>query len=239
MSATPPAAAPVAPEWSSARLVTTVGLAGLLSGLAIVGTYEATLPRIQENQRRALEAAVFEVVPGSEALQGLVVRDGRLVPATSAPGEGDGDEAEVFGAYDADGRFVGYAIAAEGPGFQDTIRLLFGFDPDRARVVGLQVLESRETPGLGDKIVKDDAFLDGFRDLAVSPRVVVVPNGTSSAPNEVDGITGATISSKAVVKIVNGAAERWVDRLPGADAAPAPPSAAGGSGGTSVSGEES
>ena len=59
-----------------------------------------------------------------------------------------------------------------------------------------------------------------FQHLAVDPRILAVKKGTRSAPNEVDAITGATISSKAVVRIINEASRTWVERLPGPDTAP-------------------
>jgi electron transport complex protein RnfG len=76
----------------------------------------------------------------------------------------------------------------------------------------MEVLESRETPGLGDKIIKDTDFVGNFRNLAVDPTVVVVKAGRTS-DNEVDAISGATISSQAVVKIINMSNERWMDRV--------------------------
>jgi len=197
------------------RLVATLGIAGLLSGFAIVGAYRLTLPRIQENQAEALRRAVFEVVPGSERLERLVVQGGALVPAADA----SADAPSVYAAYTADGSFLGYAVPAAGAGFQDTIRLLYGYDPDRGRIVGMQVLESRETPGLGDRIYKDQAFVDQFRDLAVEPQVELVKE-TPTAPNQVDAITGATISSTAVVKIVNAGNQEWLAVL---ESSPVPP----------------
>ena len=77
----------------------------------------------------------------------------------------------------------------------------------------MEVLESRETPGLGDKIIKDQEFLDNFRDLAIEPEVVAVKSGTRKAPNEVDSISGATISSKAVVNIINAGNSQWLDLI--------------------------
>ena len=77
----------------------------------------------------------------------------------------------------------------------------------------MQVLESRETPGLGDRIYKDEVFVAEFRDLAVEPSIEVI-KGHGEAPHEVDAITGATISSKAVVSILNAANDEWLDRLP-------------------------
>jgi electron transport complex protein RnfG len=134
----------------------------------------------------------------------------------------------VYAGYGAGGALVGYAIPAAGAGYQDTIRLIYGFDPAARRVVGMQILESRETPGLGDRIFKDLGFVAQFRDLAVEPPVELVKDG-ATAPHEVDAITGATISSAAVVGIIRGANEQWLGRLPGPGEAPplagAPPPA--------------
>jgi electron transport complex protein RnfG len=149
-------------------------------------------------------------------MQRLVYRDGNLIVKE----EEEKDEAALFGGYDDKGRLLGYAIPSAGPGFQDTIRLIYGYLPAERLVVGMEILESRETPGLGDKIYKDTAFVANFRTLAVDPEIVTVKKGTKSAPNEVNAITGATISSKAVVRIINEGNARWLERLPGPDAAP-------------------
>jgi electron transport complex protein RnfG len=198
------------------RLVLTLAIAGLLSGLTIVSAYRLTLPRIQANQAEALRRAVFEVLPGAERMERLVWRPagageagGSLVPA----GEGTAAvEPSVYAGFAAGGRFLGYAIPAAGAGFQDTISLLYGYDPAGDRIVGMQVLESRETPGLGDRIYKDEAFVAQFRDLAVAPRLELVKD-TPTAPNQVDAITGATISSAAVVTILQTANDQWLERL--------------------------
>ena len=71
------------------------------------------------------------------------------------------------------------------------------------------MLESKETPGLGDKIIKDQDFLDDFKTLKVEPKILLVASGTRANANEVDSISGATISSKAVVKILNRGNEKW------------------------------
>jgi len=194
---------------STLRLAGTLFLAGLLSGLIIVVGYRGTLPRIEANQAAALQRAVFEVVPGVVRMEPMVLRDGKVV-AVPAPSPG---EPTVYAGYDQGGKLVGYAIPAEGPGFQDTIKLLFGWNPATRRIVGLQILESRETPGLGDRIYKDSRWLNDFRDLAGEPKVVVVKGGAKQ-PNEIDAITGATISSKSTVAIINGAGATWFPVLP-------------------------
>ena len=207
-----------APEAGPLRMMATLGIAGMCSGLALVGIFLVTQPRIERNRAEALEAAIFQVLRGASARVALVLREGALARFESPSGNLPKEEA-VYAGYDASGRLVGYAIPAEGSGFQDTIKLIYGYDPDRRRVVGMQVLESRETPGLGDKIMKDESFLASFQDLAISPEVVAARKGRTR-DNEVDAISGATISSVAIVKIINQANSRWIDRLPERDAFP-------------------
>lgn len=202
-----------AAEPGSTRLVASLAISGFLSGLIIIGIYVATLPTITDNKARELREAVFRVLPGVSRMEKLQYDGGRLLPKKG----GKDDEDTLYAGYDADGRFIGYAIASEGPGFQDTIRLLYGYLPRERRIVGMEILESRETPGLGDKIYKDPDFVANFHDLAVDPKIVAVKKGRKSAPNEIDAITGATISSKAVVRIINEGNGHWLDRLPAGD----------------------
>jgi len=197
------------PEPSSVRLALSLAFAGFISGLAIISVYEATLPTITENKARELRVAVFKVLPGVQRMETLQFADGKLSVRTT---EGADDDT-VYAGYDRNDALVGYAVAGEGPGFQDTIKVLYGYLPEQRKVVGMEILDSRETPGLGDKIFKDLEFVANFDDLSVDPEIKAVKKGSKSAANEVDAITGATISSKAVVRIINEARSRWDGRL--------------------------
>ena len=197
-------------EPTSTRLVASLAVAGFLSGLIIIGIYVATLPTITANKAQELREAVFRVLPGVSQMHKFRYDGAQLVNADNSK---DGEDT-VYAGYNDKGRFIGYAIASEGPGFQDTVKLLFGYLPDRRKVVGMWILESRETPGLGDKIYKDAAFVANFDDLASEPLIVAVKKGKKSRANEIDAITGATISSKAVVRIINEGIQRWRERLP-------------------------
>jgi len=192
------------------RLILTLAIAGLISGIAIIAIYESTLPTITANKARELREAVFKVLPGVSRMQQLVFRNGELIAAELMQ---KGEQA-VYGGYDQQGEFVGYAIPGAGPGFQDTIGLLYGYTPEQQQVVGMEVLESRETPGLGDKIYKDEEFVGSFSALSIVPEIIAVKKGDKSQPNEIDAITGATISSKAVVRIINETHVEWSERLP-------------------------
>ena len=209
-------------EASSFRLVATLALTGLLSGLVLVAIFLVTQPVILRNQAEAMRRAIFKVLPGTTTIETFVLSGESLEPFESADGSLPTGDA-VFAGRDEGGRLVGYAIPGDGPGFQDTIKLIYGFDPQRRAIVGMQVLESRETPGLGDKIIFDEEFHQNFVELKVEPEIVSIKTAEKPRPsNEVDAITGATISSDAVVSILNKSTSRWLpvlDRLPAAEQA--------------------
>lgn len=194
-------------EPSSARLILTLGAAGLIAGLLLASVYQWAHPIIEQHRKEARQAAIFRVLPGTKRILTHTRANGHLMKleedaaGVSAP--------VIYEGLDANDHRVGYALLGDGSGWTDTISLIFGFDPTRNQLTGMEVLESRETPGLGDKIVNDRSFLDQFKELAVVPAVVAVKKGQSKAPNEVDCITGATISSKAVVQIINDSLEQW------------------------------
>ncbi len=197
-------------EPSSRRLVASMAIAGFLSGVIIIAIYMLTFDTIKENKARELRQAVFKVLPEVSHMQKLHFADNKLIIVKS-----DGmDDEMIFAGYDKDGKFIGYAIQGKGPGFQDTIHVLFGYLVSNTSLTGMEILDSRETPGLGDKIFKDMDFVSEFINLSMSKNIKAVKKGTKAHDNEIDAITGATISAKAVVKIINKAFNKWSPRLP-------------------------
>lgn len=195
-------------EPSSMKLIATLAIAGLISGIAIIAIYEVTLPTITAYKAKMLQEAIFKVLPNVVQIQKMQYINNKLLPINSE----DNNEI-IYAGFDANKNLVGYAIEASGPGFQDTIQILYGYIPAQRLIVGMEVLESRETPGLGDKIYKDADFQMNFKSLIIDPTVILVKKGMKSAPNEVDSITGATISSKAIVRIINKSKAKWLDRI--------------------------
>lgn len=186
---------------------------GALCGLLIVLTFEGSKPRIERLRKEALQQALFKVLPGISETKTYTFRDGAFHPAD------DVEENLVYAGYDETGNLQGVALEASGQGYADVIRILYGYDIENQQIVGFHVLESKETPGLGDKIEKDENFLQNFRALDVSlsgdnrnlnNTIVPVKNGTKSNPWEVDGITGATISSRAIGNILGSSTQQWV-----------------------------
>jgi H+/Na+-translocating ferredoxin:NAD+ oxidoreductase subunit G len=197
-------------EPGSSRLIISMAIAGFISGVIIISIYLLTFDTIKENKARELQNAVFKVLPGVSKMQKLHQIDNKLVVVKTD----EVDEEMIFAGYDDQGQFIGYAIQGAGPGFQDTIKLLFGYQLNQSIIIGMEILDSRETPGLGDKIFKDRDFVNEFKSLLIETEIKSVKKGKKSQQNEVDSITGATISSKAVVKIINKAYQKWFQKLP-------------------------
>ncbi|UCC71953.1 MAG: RnfABCDGE type electron transport complex subunit G [Gemmatimonadota bacterium] len=191
------------PAW---RLLVTLGSAGAIAGLLLVFVYQATQPAIQAYKAMVLRQAVQEVLKGPERWDTLYVVDGGLTLEPPAGADAAGLEM-VFLGYREDGEPIGFAITGAEFGFQDIIELIFGYDPATRTVIGMKVLSNKETPGLGDKIEKDSAFVAEF-DGSQVPLAGVKAQRATGAANEVDMITGATISSRAVIGIINHRLER-------------------------------
>jgi len=194
------------PANSKKMLLAMVGI-GVISAFLIVMSFELTLPRVTRLKAEALEKAIFEVLPGTVNTQAFgVAADGKLFEIQ----EGDKPETTLYAGHDSDGKLVGYAVEASGQGYADVIRVLYGYNPAKQTIIGFQVLESKETPGLGDKIAKDEQFQNNFKalDVRISEdgqlrnKIITVKQGQKQNDWEIDGITGATISSRAVGNIL-------------------------------------
>jgi electron transport complex protein RnfG len=204
---TSPAAAEMMVESPSGlRMILTMGGIGLFAGILIVLTFQMTV--IQLNKTRYLERAIFEVMPGAKEKATFELAGGALERVS---GEGEGAGQKYYACYDESGGLVGVAVEAAGQGFQDVIHVLYGYSPRCDCIVGFKVLESKETPGLGTKVETDPEFQTNFKALDVHLNagetgmlhpVELVKHGEKTEPWQIEAITGATISSRAVATII-------------------------------------
>ena len=102
---------------------------------------------------------------------------------------------------------LGWAFNAVGPGFQDKIELVIAVDKDFQNFAGFSVLASNETPGFGDKI-KDSFLRDQFAEAPAGSLKLSKTGNPETIDSEIIAITGATVSSEAVVKIFNAYTEQ-------------------------------
>jgi len=168
----------------SHHMILTLTLVGVLSSSALVGVYRYTQPMIQLNQQKALKEAIFRVLPEADSFE-EIVKNGK----------------SIYKGLDSSGKVVGYAFVGEGPGYQGIIKLMIGVDPELRKTFAIEILESVETPGLGQKITTP-FFKEQFHHLEITSPIRLVKKKPATS-NEIQAITGATISSQAVVDIVN------------------------------------
>jgi electron transport complex protein RnfG len=214
--------------WSIYRAI--VGI-GVFCALVIVIVFQTTAERIRDNQERFLAAAIADVLPATRSTTAVDVADDGHLVVTS-----DSLTLPVFLSYDEQRRLVGAVLAAEGMGYQDNIRVLYAYSFDQNAVVGFKILDSKETPGLGDRVEIEPHFIANFDALdvrlndsgdALDNPIITVKQGEKTAPWQVDGITGATITSEAIGDLLNESANVWIPILE-RDAITIEPNAGGG-----------
>jgi electron transport complex protein RnfG len=180
----------------SSRMVIVLTAVGLLSGGFLASVGILTKDRIALNKKMEIERAIVSVVPGSVASETLYEEKDFI----------------VYGGKNEAGDLQGFAIYTSGVGFQDKIILMIGTDASLSRLNALAVLDQKETPGLGAKIVDRTSFLVYWENKDFSQpfslRKPPAPSPESLSASEVNTITGATISSEAVLNIVNAAREK-------------------------------
>ena len=173
----------------SHHMILTLTLVGVFSSAALVGVFIYTEPLIKANQEKALKKAIFQVLPEVENFKTIT----------------KGKET-IYQGLDSAGHIVGYAFVGKGPGYQGIIKIMIGVDSSFEKTLNIEILESVETPGLGQKI-DTPSFRHQFQGLHVIPFIQLVKK-EPTAPGKVQSITGATISSQTVVDIVNAAIAR-------------------------------
>lgn len=97
------------------------------------------------------------------------------------------------------GQVIAYIIPAESKGYAGPVKLLVAVGPDN-KVIRYTIIESKETPGLGDKAAKPE-FADQFAGKTADELKVNKDGGTIQA------ISGATITSRAVTRAVKNAVD--------------------------------
>lgn len=167
------------------RIIATLTIIGVIAGgsLSLVNNWAA--PKIAVNQKAETERAIFLVHPEGKKYEPVQSKD-----------------FEAYKVFDEQNNFFGYSLVYSGNGFQGKIKLMIGLSPALDKISSIEVLEQSETPGLGTKIL-EAPYKEQYNGLTPVPVIKLVKGVEPSNPNEVQSITGATISSRAVVTIVN------------------------------------
>ncbi|MDT8902277.1 RnfABCDGE type electron transport complex subunit G [Anaeroselena agilis] len=153
-----------------------------ISGVIIAGTFIITEPAAEAQRDKAKNDAMKELVRDAESFKPV---DGKT-----------GWYAGMKG-----GKVVAYVVPAQGKGYGGVIQMLAAVEPD-GKTLGFKVLKHAETPGLGDKMT-EPKFRNQFTGkTAKDMEVVKVPTDKN-----IQALTGATITSRAVTGGIRAAAE--------------------------------
>lgn len=188
---------------SALRILIFVIVMGTVSGGLLFGINSLTATMIARNEELKLKSAVLdalEIPYHKENILELfdknikVLEKGNNVFYASAGGS--------------------TAFEFKGPGLWGTIEGIISLNQDLKTIRVLKILHQEETPGLGARIAEFE-YLKGFKNKEVVPKINFVPSGRTKANNEVDAITGATGSSKALERLLNETIQKKLSLLVG------------------------
>lgn len=197
----------------------TLGYAGVLGAacaLLLTGVASFTAPYRQANadaDRKRNILAVLEVPcpekVSSEELVGIFEKNVR---------EEESDELEIYryASGETDDKET-VAVHFEGPGLWGPIKGFLALDRDMRTIRGITFYEQEETPGLGGEIASD-WFLEAFVgkkivDASGQPGIIIKGGGPTNAINEVDTISGATMTCDKVQELLNNVIEKIVREI--------------------------
>lgn len=177
--------------------VISITVSALISAFALAFLNSALAPEIEANQVKEIMKAINIVIPNVVEVQGPT----------------EDDDIQYYKGYDANGQLLGYAIRAFDVGYAGDVPIIVGYDNKLEHITAVVVLDNLETPNIGSK-VSEPAFINqfnsGYSDIvyrAVKGANTDLDNGVINA------VSGATVSSTAVVNAINKAGDYIVEKL--------------------------
>lgn len=168
-------------EYSIFRIALNLAMACLISGVILAVTYFLTNPIAVQKTAELNTQAMKELVTDADSFKKVAGKDGWY---TANKGN----------------NIIAYIVPIDTKGFGGAIQMLVAVSPE-GKEVNFTILQSKETPGLGDNASKD-SFKDQFKGKG-SDQMVVVKDPSNKV--DIDAMTGATITSRAVTKGVKEA----------------------------------
>lgn len=178
-------------------LLLITGVAGFLLG----GAYEITKAPIAASIEADKQAAMKEILPEADKFEKADIKI-----------EGNEKISEVNAGLKGT-EITGYAIKVASKGYAGPIEIMVGISND-GKVSGIKILSHTETPGLGAN-APEPKFSDQFKNKSTADKIEVVKMAPSKE-NQIQALTGATITSKAVSVGVSDAIDFYNSSLKGA-----------------------
>ncbi len=185
------------------RVIIFVILMGSISGGLLLGINLSTAYLIAKNDELKLKSSILAALEIAYAKDSVIkIFDAQVKTVNK----------DIYTFYSAvDG---GIAFEFHGPGLWGPISGIISLEKDLKTIRKIKITYQEETPGLGSRIGDQD-YLKNFKNKEVLPKLVFVAEGTSRQKNEVDAITGATGSSRALEKLINENVQKYLSALKG------------------------
>ncbi len=151
------------------------------------------------------EKIALNAVETENASRNLVLPDGATYSEVTATENG----VTYCTGYDKIGNEVGYVFTAGAKGYGGTVSVMVGLDKE-GTILGIEILSHSETPGLGANAVKPD-----FKGRFAGKSGELTVDKVSNDGQNIQAITAATITSKAVVSAVNTITETFAQVMTG------------------------
>ena len=181
-------------------------VASFFFGLLIAVTSAGLSPRIRQNEINKRNRLVSALLPEAKD---FILLDEQIEIQSS---RGKNENIEIYKAMSEADECVGWSFEAVGSGFADKIKLVIALDKNFEKIAGFDVLLSNETPGFGDQI-KYDYYRDQFKGAPAGELKLVTIGERSKIDSEIVAISGATISSEAVVEIVSNSVTKVKEQM--------------------------
>jgi len=166
------------------KIIRVLTIVCVLCAFFLSFTHMLAKEKIEFNAKKRIEDAITNLAPLADEIKEIQI-----------------ENETIYELFDKNDKLIGYAFLAAGQGYQGKIKIMTVIDRSLKKLTGIEVVESIETPGLGAKI-KESSFKNQFGNLTVSKAIECV-KGQAQGNNQIEAITGATVSSRAVVNILN------------------------------------
>ena len=185
-------------------------VAAFFFGLLIAVTNAAWQPRIIQNEENKLDNLMAGLITSAQRFEiaekqiELTGEKGKII------------KTDIYKALGSDDKTLGFAFVASGAGFADKIKLVVAVNQNFENFFGFKVLASNETPGFGSKI-KEEFFSNQFKNAPAKKLILTKIGNEEQIDDQIVAISGATVSSEAVVRIINNFITQIKDKMQNKD----------------------
>ena len=177
-------------------------LSAFVFGLLMAVTNAALSPRIEQNKAAKLSALMTTLLPQAKSFEAV----DQAIEIELGPGKKE--PIRVYKALTEARECAGWSFKISGQGFADKIEMVVAVDKDFTGLAGFSVLACSETPGFGDRM-KGDEFRNQFVGAPATGLRLAKSGDRARIDDEIVAITGATVTSEAVVATFN----RYMEKI--------------------------